>query len=115
MYRMEDIPVGRKNAISRKNLAAFWGVSDRTARQIISELRTIDDGTDFVIVSVSRFSGYYRTNNPDEIDHFRNEMVKRIRSTRKAIEVAERISKRVRMARQHGGGGLYDAKEDDRQ
>lgn len=104
MYRIEDIPIGRKNAISRKNLAAFWGVSDRTARQIVSELRTIDDGTDYVIVSVSRFSGYYRTNNPEEIDHFRNEMVKRIRSTKKAIETAERISKRIRRERQHGKG-----------
>lgn len=103
MYRIEDIPIGRKNAISRKNLAAFWGVGDRTARQIISELRGIDDGSDYVIVSVSRFSGYYRTNNPDEIDHFRNEMVKRIRSTRKAIEVAEKVSRRRRKAAQHGG------------
>lgn len=104
MYRIEDIPIGRKNAISRKNLAALWGVSDRTARQIVSELRTIDDGTDYAIVSVSRFSGYYRTNNPEEIDHFRNEMVKRIRSTKKAIETAERISKRIRKEQQHGKG-----------
>lgn len=104
MYRMEDIPIGRENAISRKNLAAFWGVGDRMARQIVSELRTIDDGTDFVIVSVSRFSGYYRTNNPDEIDHFRNEMVKRIRSTKKAIDVAEKVSRRIRLERQHGEG-----------
>ena len=104
MYRIEDIPIGKENAISRKNLAALWGVSDRTARQMVSELRTIDDGTDYAIVSVSRFSGYYRTNNPDEIDHFRNEMVKRIRSTKKAIETAERISKRIRRERQHGKG-----------
>ena len=64
MYRIEDIPIGRKNAISRKNLAAFWGVSDRLARKIVSELRTIDDGSGYVIVSISRCSGYYRTNNP---------------------------------------------------
>ena len=104
MYRIEDIPIGKKNAISRKNLAAFWGVSDRKARQIVSELRTIDDGTDYVIVSNSRFSGYYRTNNTDEIDHFRNEMVKRIRSTRKAIEVAEKVADRIRLEKQHGRG-----------
>lgn len=104
MYRIEDIPIGRENAISRKNLAAFWGVNDRTARQIVSELRTIDDGTDYVIVSISRFSGYYRTNNPDEIDHFRNEMVKRIRSTRKAIDVAEKVSARIKKSAQYGEG-----------
>lgn len=97
MYRMEDIPIGRDKAISRKHLAALWGVSDREARRIVSELRTIDDGTDYFIVSTSRFSGYYRTRNAEEIKHFRDEMVKRICSTRKAIEVADKIHVRVRM------------------
>ena len=104
MYRMEDIPVGRDKAISRKNLAALWGVSDREARRIVSELRTIDDGTDYVIVSNSRFSGYFRTNDPEEIKHFRNEMINRIRSTRKAIEVAEKVETRIRMQRLYEKG-----------
>lgn len=97
MYRMEDIPIGRDKAISRKNLAALWGVSDREARRIVSELRTIDDGTDYVIVSNSRFSGYFRTNDPEEIRRFRFEMLRRISSTRKAIKVAERVETRIRM------------------
>lgn len=104
MYRIEDIPIGRKNAISRKNLAAFWGVSDRTARQIISELRTIDDGTDYVIVSNSRFSGYYRTRNIDEIEHFIKDMIGRIRNVYKAIKVAKRILGRLKAEKQYNGG-----------
>lgn len=104
MYRIEDIPIGRKNAISRKNLAAFWGVSDRTARQIISELRTIDDGTDYVIVSNSRFSGYYRTRNIDEIEHFIKDMISGIRNVYKAIKVAKRILGRLKAEKQHGKG-----------
>ena len=104
MYRMDDIPIGAENAISRKNLAAFWGVSDREARRIVADLRTIEDGTDYVIVSVSRDSGYYRTQNITEINHFVNEMHKRIRSTYRAIKVAKRISRRLEQYGNYGEG-----------
>ena len=104
MYRIEDIPIGRENAISRKNLAAFWGVSDRVARKIVSELRTIDDGTDYVIVSASRFSGYYRTQNPTEIEWFIKEMTNRVRGTFRAIKVARKVLRRIKAEQQHGKG-----------
>ncbi len=103
MYRIDDIPIGRENAISRKNLAALWNVSDREARRFVADLRTIDDGTDYVIVSASRFSGYYRTNDPSEIDWFVAEMVKRIRNIVKAIKVARAVSERRKKESQHGG------------
>ena len=74
--RLDDIPIGAENAITRKNLAALWNVNDREARRIVADLRTIDDGTDYVIVSVSRDSGYYRTQNVTEINHFVNETSK---------------------------------------
>ena len=104
MYRIEDIPIGRDKAISRRNLAAFWGVSDRKARQIVSALRTIDDGTDYVIVSNSRFSGYYRTRNTEEIEHFINDMLSRIKNVYKAIKTAKRILRRLKAEKQHGKG-----------
>ena len=63
MYKLEDIPIGSENAISRKELAALWNVSDRMARKNISELREIDNGSNYVLVSVSKGSGYYRTQN----------------------------------------------------
>jgi hypothetical protein len=103
MYRIDDIPVGRENAISRKHLAALWGVSDRIARRYVADLRTIDDGTDYVIVSVSRFSGYYRTNDVGEIRWFIAEMNNRIRNIVKAIKVACAVADRLEKQKQHGG------------
>ena len=106
MYKLEDIPIGSENAISRKDLAALWNVSDREARRIVASLRTIEDGTDYVIVSVSRGRGYYRTQNICEINHFLNEMSKRIRNTYRAIRVAHRIKHRLEQRQDYGGKGL---------
>jgi len=103
MYRMEDIPIGRENAISRKDLAKLWNVSDREARKYIADLRTVDDGSGYVIVSVSRFSGYYRSNDVQEIRWFIAEMTKRIRNIVKAIKVARDVADRLEKLQQHGG------------
>lgn len=106
MYKLDDIPIGRENAISRNALANLWNVSDREARRIVADMRTIEDGTDYVIVSVSRGAGYYRTQNICEIHHFTNEMRKRIRSTYRAIKVAQRIAHRLEQQADYGGKGL---------
>ena len=106
MYKLDDIPIGSENAITREELAALWNVSDRMARRIIADMRTIEDGTDYVIVSVSRDSGYYRTQNLCEINHFLHEMRKRIRSTYQAIRVAHRIKHRLERRQDYGGKGL---------
>lgn len=86
-----DIPIGRDNAITRPELAAKWGVSDRLARHIIAKLRAEDNGDGYVIVSFSSRTGYYRTNDPQEILHFKREMVKRARNTFAPLKKARRV------------------------
>ena len=39
--RREHIPVGRENAITRAELAALWGMSDRDVRETIATMRII--------------------------------------------------------------------------
>ena len=104
MLTKEMIPFGRENAISRKDLAAISGLSDRTVRMEIAELRAVDDGTDEAIVSVSTRSGYYRTTDPQEIEHFKAEMEKRIRMTYRAIKVAKRKLERLKARNEYGEG-----------
>lgn len=88
MFSFYDIQIGKQNAITRADLASLWGVSDRAARQIIAEMRADDNGDSFVIVSTSGGSGYYRTDDIKEIEHFRNECrhraIKCMEPTRKA-------------------------------
>ena len=60
------IPEGKKNAISRSELAASAGYSDRTIRQIISQLR--EKG--YLICSSSEGGGYFIATDPDEASEF---------------------------------------------
>lgn len=64
----------------------------------------MDDGTDEAIVSVSTRSGYYRTTDPQEIEHFMAEMEKRIRMTYRAIKVAKRKLERLKARKEYGEG-----------
>ena len=100
----ETIPVGRENAVTRSRLCELTGASDREVRRQISQLRSVDDGTDMVIVSLSNGRGYYRTNNPDEIRHFINEMLKRNRMVFRTIRTAEQVAHRIEMEKQYGRG-----------
>lgn len=93
--RIDDIPIGRENAISRADLKRRWDCDDRTMRDHVARLRAEDNGDSYVIVSHSQsgVKGYYRTDKPDEIRHFVNEINKRAENTRKPLLKAERVLK----------------------
>ena len=93
MYRIEDIPIGAENAITREALARKWNTNDRTARDIIAKLRAEDNGDGYVIVSHSNGRGYYRTDNIDQIRHYLNETMNRARHTFKPLGKVRRILK----------------------
>ena len=88
-----DIPIGAENAITRAELARKWGVNDRLARRRIAELRAQDNGDEYVIVSHSRGSvrGYYRTNDPEVIKRYVNEVHSRARNTFLPLRKARRV------------------------
>lgn len=105
MYSIKDIPIGRENAISRANLAKLWNCSDRTARERIATLRCSADERYFIVsYSNGGVSGYYRTNDPIEIQHFLNEMEKRARNTFRPLRRARRLLKTHNREQQHGKG-----------
>ena len=86
-----DIPIGKHNAISRQALTALWGVSDRVARQKIAEMRRLDNGDNFAIISNSNGRGYYRTDNIKEIMQFKKETTARGKQTFNALRKINRI------------------------
>lgn len=88
-----DIPIGAENAITRTELAAIWGVSDREARRRIAALRADDNGDGYVIVSHSRggVHGYYRTNDTDTIRRYANEVNRRAVNTFLPLRKARRV------------------------
>ena len=92
-YSEADIPIGAENAITRAELARKWGVNDRLARRRIAELRAEDNGDEYVIVSHSRggVRGYYRTNDPEVIKRYVNEVHSRARNTFLPLRKARRV------------------------
>lgn len=88
---INDIPIGAENAISRQALVSKWHMDDRTVRETIARLRAEDNGDDYIIVSHSNGRGYYRTNNPDQIQGYVRETTSRARNTFKPLKKARRI------------------------
>lgn len=59
----EKIPFGKENAIRREMLSNELGISDRAMREAIEQARA--DG--MMIINIGDGSGYYQTNNLEEI------------------------------------------------
>ena len=87
----ESIPIGRENAISKYDLMKRWNMNERQVRRLITKLRCKDNGDDMVIVSTSKHSGYYRTNDRHEIKQFKLEMSNRAKHTFRPLRKATRI------------------------
>lgn len=86
-----DIPIGKRNAISRQALTQLWGISDRAARQKISEMRRQDNGDNYAIISTSNGRGYYKTDNIKDILAFKKETTARGKQTFNALRKINRI------------------------
>jgi hypothetical protein len=90
-----DIPIGRRNAISRAQLTKLWGCSDRTARQYIAEFRAEVTGEQYAILSSSRGDGYWMSNDPKEIQAFIDEMQAHAVKTFVAQRAAKHVLKNI--------------------
>lgn len=94
------LPVGSGNAISRQSLSNLWGMGDRSVRLVIAELRKMDFGDDYIIVSYSDGKGYYRTNDIAEIEAFASEMRSR------ALQIFAPLKKANRIIQNYGSQTL---------
>ena len=103
MANRRDIPVGRDNAISRAELGHFWDMDEREVRRTIARLRAEAGDDGYAILSTARGgSGYWRSNDPDEIRGFIAETSARARNTFVSIRDAQRVLKRIENNRDYG-------------
>lgn len=87
-----SIPIGRENAISKEALAELWGYkTERAVREKIAEMRAVDNGDNYVIVSLSNNKGYYRTDDTEEIMAFKHEVTSRARHTFIPLKKVNRV------------------------
>ena len=73
---IDFIPYGKENAISRNTLTRVTGLDDRTVRATINRLRA--DGE--LILSSSHRAGYWRSENPAEIEQYLRECENRCKA-----------------------------------
>lgn len=86
-----DIPIGKKYAVTKEALSIRWHMDERTVRKIIQELRITDFGDNFVIISSSSGKGYYRSNDKGEIERFKQEILNRARNTFLPLKKINRV------------------------
>ena len=93
----DDIPVGRENAATKKQLMNRWNMSERQVRKIISDLRAEDQGDTFVIVSSSTngTAGYYKTADVEEIKKYERETLNRGKHTFRPLKKIRKVYERL--------------------
>ncbi len=91
-----DIPFGRDNAISREKLRKLWNCNDREARLIIANLRRLpcEDGCAILSSSSPSQSGFWRSDDPNEIAAFVAESESRAKNIFLAVREARRVLKK---------------------
>lgn len=92
-YIYDLLPKGQDNAISRRNLMAITGMSDRTLRATIAAERR--SGALIMSSTDTENGGYYRPANVEELRRFVASMTKRGKATFAAIEQAQKELEKI--------------------
>jgi hypothetical protein len=86
-----DIPVGKKNAVTYPTLCAMWGCTERKVRSILHELSRWDNGDSYILIRSGKSKGFYRTNDDAEINAYRLECLAKGRSIFAPIRKCNRV------------------------
>lgn len=87
----KQIPIGRENAIDYTKLCGMWDCSERTARAIMHELSSYDNGDNYILIRSGKSKGFYRTDEPAEIEAYRRECLAKGRSIFAPVRKCNRI------------------------
>ena len=86
-----DIPVGKENAVTYDWLCERWLCGKRAARSILHELSLFDSGDDYILIRSSSGKGFYKTDDPDEMEAFKRECLSKGRSVFAPIKKINRV------------------------
>lgn len=87
----QQIPVGKQNAIDYTALCCMWNCTERKARSILHELSHYDNGDAFILIRSSKNKGFYRTDDKEEIEQYRNECLNKGRSIFAPVKKCNRV------------------------
>ena len=87
----EDIPVGKKNAVTYPVLCELWQCDERTARARLHDLSTEDNGDNYILIRSGGCKGFYRTDDEREIEAYKRECLTKGRSVFAPIKKINRV------------------------
>lgn len=86
-----DIPVGKENAVSYKELCDVWGCDTRQARRILHELSRQDNGDNYILIRSGKCKGFYKTDDENEIRAYKRECLNKGRSIFAPVKKINRV------------------------
>lgn len=87
----EFIPIGKQNRMTYRELSVAWGINKRSVRLVLHRLSEYDNGDGFVLIRSSKLRGFYRTDDPAEIEAYRREVVSRATKTFAPLRKINRV------------------------
>lgn len=87
-----EIPVGKENALTRQQLCLLWDMSDRSARKVLQELSSYDNGDDYILIRSGNSRGFYKTADQAEIAAYRKECLHKGRSLFAPLRKINRVT-----------------------
>ena len=85
------VPIGSANAYSYERLSIEWKTYERKTRRILHELSYYDNGDDLILIRSSKGTGFYRTNDVEDIKAYRRECLNRGRRTLVPLRKIDRV------------------------
>lgn len=85
------LPVGKENAVSYAALQSRWDMNKRAVRKVLEELSSFDNGDNYILIRSSRGDGFYLTDDPDDINFFKRECIRRATRTFAPLKKINRV------------------------
>lgn len=87
----QQIPIGKENAITYQQLCELWKMSERSVRHKLHDLSYYDNGDEYILIRSSHGKGFYRTDNVEEIERYKQECTNRARHTFAPLRKIRRV------------------------
>lgn len=86
-----SIPIGYENRKTYAELCDEWGMNKRGVRLVLHRLAASDNGDGMILIRSAYSTGFYRTDDPAEIERYRREVISRASNTFSMLRKINRI------------------------
>lgn len=86
-----EVPIGKENALTYYDLCHIWGAGERQVRKILHDLSLYDNGDDFILIRSGSGKGFYKTDDPTEIEAYKRECLSKGKSIFAPVKKINRV------------------------